>query len=91
MYVWGDSTFYYRDENDYDAAFLLRFGLDSLNYYEYRAPLRQGWDDLNEVVVQFSDVTALKQGRDSTTTITPPVPVPGDRPVPPTGSAATHR
>jgi cell surface protein SprA len=80
MYVWGDTTFHYLDEANYDAEVTLRFGLDSLNYYEYRAPLHQGWDALNEVVVQFSDVTALKQGRDSSTALTLPVPVPGGPP-----------
>ncbi|MEO5931747.1 MAG: cell surface protein SprA [Candidatus Kapaibacterium sp.] len=36
----------------------MRFGWDSLNYYEYRVPLLRGW---NEYVVNFNDLAAIKQ------------------------------
>lgn len=82
MFVHGDPSFQYVDENNYDAEVFYRFGLDSLNFYEYRAPIRprpdnQGWD---EIVVNFDDLTAIKQGRDSTTALSPPVPVKGGPP-----------
>jgi cell surface protein SprA len=36
----------------------MRFGWDSLNYYEYRVPLLRGW---NEYTVNFGDLAAIKQ------------------------------
>ena len=87
MFVRGDPSWHYVDENNYDAELFFRFGLDSLNYYEYRAPVHpadpayyNGWDPLNEVVVRFEDLTAIKQGRDSVTVISAPVPVVGGPP-----------
>jgi cell surface protein SprA len=38
----------------------MRFGWDSLNYYEYRVPLLKGW---NEYVVNFADLAAIKTER----------------------------
>lgn len=35
----------------------MRFGWDSLNYYEYRVPLLRGW---NEYTVNFGDLAAIK-------------------------------
>ncbi len=75
MFVHGDAAFRYVDENRYDAEFFFRFGLDSLNFYEYRSPIRPGWDQLNEVLIQFEELTAVKQARDSTNRISPPIPV----------------
>jgi hypothetical protein len=50
-----------------DAEVFIRFGSDTLNYYEYRAPLIPGatradytWQDLKIV---FADITSIKQGR----------------------------
>lgn len=69
MFVNGDPTFNYTNENLYDAAMILRFGSDSNNYYEYRAPIRpearlgpidQGWEELNYVTINFNDLTKLK-------------------------------
>jgi cell surface protein SprA len=57
-----------------------RFGLDSLNYYEYRAPIKPGWDPANDVVIQFEDITAAKQARDSVNKLSDPIPVPGGPP-----------
>jgi len=47
---------------DDKAEFFLRFGTDSLNYYEYREPIRAGWDN---ILINFSDITAIKMQRDS--------------------------
>ena len=65
MFMHGDENFVYVDENKYDAEFYFRFGLDSLNYYEYRAPIHKGWDGQNEVLINFEELTAVKQARDS--------------------------
>ena len=50
--------------NSYGSEVYLRFGSDSLNYYEYRQPVRynyetgsNGW---NEVSMVFSDLTSIK-------------------------------
>ncbi len=81
MFVHGDRTFDFRGLDDYDADVYLRFGFDSLNYYEYRAPLHQGWDPQNnEIVIKFSDLTSIKEGRDSIRGRSTPVAVPGGPP-----------
>ncbi|MDR3668051.1 MAG: cell surface protein SprA [Ignavibacteriaceae bacterium] len=48
------------------AQVYFRFGGDSLNYYEYRQPVKPDW---NEIDINFSDLTALKQKLDSAHTI----------------------
>jgi cell surface protein SprA len=87
MFVRGDPKWRYTDPSNYDAEFFFRFGLDSLNFYEYRAPVHpsdpsyyNGWDPLNDVVIKFEDLTAIKLARDSTNILSPPVPVPGGPP-----------
>ncbi|HEX9007032.1 MAG TPA: cell surface protein SprA, partial [Bacteroidota bacterium] len=90
MFVHGDvaSKMNYIDQNHYDAEIYFRFGLDSLNFYEYRAPIHPQSDPLapvtgwigNDVVITFADVTALKQARDSANVLSRPVPVPGGPP-----------
>lgn len=60
MYVHGDD---YLDSADYEIV--MRFGIDSLNYYEYRAPLYPGWDTRNEIAINFASLTAVKTQRDS--------------------------
>lgn len=54
----------------------IRFGSDSLNYYEYKAPIYPGWDSRNNVAIRFEDITSLKQGR-SVKTVRRELPVPG--------------
>lgn len=54
------------DPNNPDAYLFLRFGSDTLNYYEYREPVMPGWDANNDINIVFTDLTAIKQGRDST-------------------------
>ena len=79
MYVHTDPNFRYVDQNNFDAAVIFRFGLDTLNYYEYRAPLRldPGPPNYNwtEITINFQELTAIKQARDSTTALSPPHPV----------------
>jgi hypothetical protein len=82
MFVHCDPRFQYVDPTNYDAEIFFRFGLDTLNYYEYRAPLRQdpangNWTD---IVINFSDLTSIKSGRDSVNVLSPPHPVPGGAP-----------
>ncbi|MBW7886990.1 MAG: cell surface protein SprA [Bacteroidetes bacterium] len=74
MFVHGDNHFA-SEAKKATAKMFIRFGSDSLNYYEYRAPVYPGWDPRNDVKIIFSDLTAIKQGRDSATAvITKPVP-----------------
>ena len=89
MFVHGDerpgTQIHYVDTTNYDLNIFLRFGSDSLNYYEYRAPIQPGWDP-NNISVNFADLTTIKQlTRDSLsgapgTGLTPRVPVPGGPP-----------
>jgi cell surface protein SprA len=73
LFVNGDSTFTYTNTNKYDASMVIRIGNDTSNYYEYRAPIhpdkRPGspWEPLNEVIINLSEMTSVKQKRDSTT------------------------
>ena len=73
----GPGVMEYNNTSDYDVDFFFRFGSDSLNYYEYRAPLRPGWHPDNWITIRFEDLTAIKLGRDSAGVISAPVPVPG--------------
>ncbi|MGQ9819857.1 MAG: T9SS outer membrane translocon Sov/SprA [Candidatus Kapaibacteriales bacterium] len=45
------------------AFAFIRFGIDSLNYYEYRVPLLRGWQDIE---INLADLTSIKQIRDTT-------------------------
>jgi cell surface protein SprA len=55
----------------HDAEVIFRFGSDSLNYYEYRAPVCPGWkikytNIVNDMEIHFADLTSLKfAGKDS--------------------------
>lgn len=75
MFVHGDESFQYFDEQNYDARLSFRFGLDSLNYYEYIAPVRSGWDAMNEVSINFEELTAVKAARDSVNVVSAAIPV----------------
>ncbi len=81
MFVHGESRpglgFMYADTSSYDAEVFIRFGADSLNYYEYRSPIRPGWDPLNDVTIRFSDLSAIKLLRDSARGLTSRFPVEG--------------
>ncbi len=65
MFVHGDPAFGYYGPDRYDAEVFIRFGSDSLNFYEYRAPVHPGWDPLNDMNIVFSELTAVKAIRDS--------------------------
>ncbi|MBM4168924.1 MAG: cell surface protein SprA [Ignavibacteria bacterium] len=84
MFVHGDDRpgfrMMYADTSNYDVELFFRFGADSLNYYEYRAPIRSGWDPANEITIHFVDLTAIKLGRDSVGVLTARVPVPDGAP-----------
>ena len=53
------------DPTNPDAMIVFRFGIDTLNYYEYRTPILPGWNSSNEIKIRFEELTAIKQGRDS--------------------------
>ncbi len=48
-----------------------RFGWDSLNYYEYRVPLLEGWKPYE---IDFSEIAALKLNADPNVAVESPVP-----------------
>jgi hypothetical protein len=82
LFVNNDPSFNYTDTGNYDAAMVIRLGSDSGNYYEYRAPLqketrpRSPWNPLNEVTINLTDLTQVKQFRDSALTVPKYIPVP---------------
>lgn len=53
----------YIGANGANAEIYFRFGADTNNFYAYRQPITPGW---NEVSILFSELTALKETRDST-------------------------
>jgi hypothetical protein len=65
MFVHGDERFNYVDTSNYDCEFFFWFGVDTLNYYEYRGPLRPGWDPANDINIDFGQLTAVKATKDS--------------------------
>ncbi len=87
FFVNGDPNFKYTDTSNYDAAMVMRIGSDSLNYYEYRAPIHPDvrhpptspWNPNNEVSINMSDLSLVKQIRDSVGTLTY-IPVPNGPP-----------
>ena len=70
VFVHGPANFNYVDSTNYDASVFIRFGTDQNNFYEYRQPVRQGWQDLT---IQFAALTSLKQKRDSVQQVITPV------------------
>jgi cell surface protein SprA len=76
LFVHGDMNPLNGDLSDTSAGSFsqvyFRFGGDTLNYYEYRQPVKPNW---NEIDIKFSDLTALKQKQDSAhSVIQEPVP-----------------
>jgi cell surface protein SprA len=71
LFINGDPSFKYTDTSNYDAAVVVRLGSDSLNYYEYKAPLHPDgrpstpWNPFNEISISLTDLTQVKQLRDS--------------------------
>ena len=76
----GYRAFAYTDTSNYDVAMVFQFGYDSLNYYEYREPVHPGWDPLNEVLISFGDITAIKLTIDSAGALSRAYPVPNGPP-----------
>jgi cell surface protein SprA len=68
FFVHGDPNFNYISPENYDAEVFIRFGSDSLNFYEYRQPVRSGWE--NDISILFSELTSIKAQRDSINSIT---------------------
>jgi cell surface protein SprA len=73
MYVHGDETPAMANRN---YELVMRFGIDTSNYYEYRTLLEPGWTENNEVAISFADLTAIKSLLD-TASMALEVPVPG--------------
>lgn len=75
LFVNGDTSLSYTNKDVYDAAVVVRIGSDTANYYEYRAPIhpdtRPGtpWNSLNEVIINLTELAAIKQLKDSSGSI----------------------
>ncbi|MBT5060306.1 MAG: cell surface protein SprA [Gemmatimonadetes bacterium] len=68
MFVYGDSNATYVPEIDSSSLELfVRFGADTVNYYEFATAVFVGWDDRNEVDIELEAMSLLKaelqQGR----------------------------
>ncbi len=51
------------ETGEFSSEVFFRFGTDTNNYYEYRQPVGNGW---NEISIKFDELTAIKQlARDS--------------------------
>lgn len=48
------------DDDSAKIMFFLKLGSDSSNFYEYRTRIYPGWDERNEVLMDFDQITALK-------------------------------
>jgi hypothetical protein len=64
MFIHGGTE---ADDPDWDETrplyFIYRFGTDSVNYYEYRSKLVNGWKDEpvnNQMIITLSELTSLK-------------------------------
>jgi hypothetical protein len=52
--------FVHGPEDPGNIEFFLRLGSDSTNFYEYHTKVYPGWDERNEVMIDFDAITALK-------------------------------
>jgi hypothetical protein len=52
--------FVHGPDNPENVRFFLKLGADSSNYYEYHTTLYPGWDERNDVTIDFDQITALK-------------------------------
>ncbi len=64
LFVHGDGSMPFRLGSGEipQAEIFIRFGIDSANYYEYRRPLLQGWQDIQ---LDLRQLAAVKSLRDS--------------------------
>ncbi len=61
MYVYGDSNATYVTGIDSsNLELFIRFGADSLNYYEFATPVFVGWDERNEVDIELETLSLIK-------------------------------
>lgn len=82
LFIRGDEDYftpgrvsYYESPENYGSEVYFRFGSDTSNYYEYRQPVRydtstagsKGW---NEISIVFDALTAIKEKRDTGSTVT---------------------
>ena len=65
MFVYGDPALMDQGTGEPMTELFVRFGNDTLNYYEYRAPIQAFWDSANWVTINFEELTAVKAARDS--------------------------
>ena len=54
------NMFVHGDKEDSCVTFFYRMGTDPKNYYEFHTKLYEGWNSRNEVNIDFSQITALK-------------------------------
>ncbi len=59
MFVYGDPDIASGVPSG-EIKFFFRFGSDSLNYYEYHNHISPGWATSNDMIVDFANITALK-------------------------------
>ena len=52
--------FVHGPEDPDSVEFFLRLGSDSTNFYEYHTRVLPGWNEQNEVMIDFEEITALK-------------------------------
>jgi cell surface protein SprA len=78
MFMHGDQS-WSNDPNKPTANVVVRFGIDTLNFYEYKAQIFPGmdkerpsaadaplvWPSTDNIDIDFQSLTAIKQGRDS--------------------------
>lgn len=75
FFVHGDGSMPVENEKPKAYSFI-RFGIDSMNYYEYKMPLFRGWQNIE---IDRDQLTAIKQLRDSLgTLVRKEYPVPGN-------------
>jgi hypothetical protein len=60
LFVHGPDDFPSAITGESDYEFIVRFGADKNNFYEYRTPVYQGWAAENNVEVDFATCTSLK-------------------------------
>jgi cell surface protein SprA len=65
MFIYGDPSFVDGTSGGSNAEVFVRFGNDTLNFYEYRAPIAAYWDSSNWININFEQLTAVKASRDS--------------------------
>jgi len=61
MFVYGKDPYGFHIRQDSSVIVLFfRFGANEHNYYEFRERVYPGWDKRNEMVIDFEELTALK-------------------------------